>query len=183
MMVGEVGTQRSHDILQNLACLLMSSREAENNVPAPLSWKVWHHCAMYHGHVQDWYKDGSKSSWYTIISITHWLLFQEMHRNCWWNTTPWERRRSCCRHWAFNKLMEVEWNYHKSNYSMTTLNDRRDNQRDLPVYKWPSEVKGVHCVQDHFTLLKVAICNFNRRTHLARELSEMVQVLNRLDHE
>lgn len=138
MMVEEVGTRRSHDILQNLACLLMSLRKAENNgnshlfqLLCPEKFDIVVQCVMDMSKIN--IKMGPSQVGTPSLASHIGLLFQEMHRNCWWKTTTWERRRSCCRHWAFNKLVEVEWNYHKSNYSMTTLKDRRHNQRDLPV--------------------------------------------------
>lgn len=153
MMVEEVGTRRSHDILQNLACLLMSLRKAENNgnsqlfqLLCPEKFDIVVQCVMDMSKIN--IQMGQSQVGTPSLALRIGLLFQEMHRNCWWKTTTWERRRSCCRHSAFNKLVEVEWNYHKSNYSMTTLNDRRHNQRDLPVTSDLQKLKG-------YTVLKI----------------------------
>ena len=103
MMVEEVGTRRSHDILQNLACLLMSSREAENNensqlfqLLCPEKFDIVVQCVMDMSKIN--IEMGQSQVGTPSLALRIGLLFQEMHRHCWWKTTKSERRRSCCRH-------------------------------------------------------------------------------------
>ena len=92
MMVEEVGTRRSHDILQNLACLLMSLRKAENNgnshlfqLLCPEKFDIVVQCVMDMSKIN--IKMGPSQVGTPSLASHIGLLFQEMHRNCWWKTT------------------------------------------------------------------------------------------------
>ena len=185
MMVEKVGTRRSHDISQNmrnLARLLMSMREAENNENAqllqflcPEKFDVVVECVMdisnfkvKMGESQVGTPSLALHIGYALkkcVGIVRGKALREKDRGLLEDIEH------------FEKLMEAEWNYRISHHSMTTLNDRKHNQPDLlPVTSDLQKLKEYITLKVVYLTSKLQSAKPDVRTW--RELSELV--LNRL---
>ena len=185
MMVEKLGTRRSHDISQNmrnLARLLMSMREAENNENAqllqflcPEKFDVVVQCVMdisnfevKMGESQVGTPSLALHIGYALkkcVGIVRGKALREKDRGLLEDIEH------------FEKLMEAEWNYRISHHSMTTLNDRKHNQPDLlPVTSDLQKLKEYITLKIVYLTSKLKSAKPDVRTW--RELSELV--LNRL---